>query len=63
MSLVQMDTAGGTASLLVVIEPLVWWIWFGGGIIVLGTAVSAWPSRRALAPAAHPALAHEAASK
>ena len=63
MSLVQMDTAGGTASLLVVIEPLVWWIWFGGGIIVLGTAVSAWPSRRALAPAVQPALAHEVASK
>jgi cytochrome c-type biogenesis protein CcmF len=50
--------------LLVVIEPLVWWIWFGGGILVLGTIVSAWPSRRtSSAPAAQPALAHEVASK
>jgi cytochrome c-type biogenesis protein CcmF len=64
LSLVQMDTAGGTASLLVVIEPLVWWIWFGGGILVLGTVVSAWPSRRAArAPAAQPVLAQEGASK
>jgi cytochrome c-type biogenesis protein CcmF len=64
LSLVQMDTAGGTASLLVVIEPLVWWIWFGGGILVLGTAVSAWPSRRtARAPAPQTVLVQEGASK
>lgn len=30
----------------VIVEPLVSWIWIGGGVMVLGTALSAWPRRR-----------------
>jgi cytochrome c-type biogenesis protein CcmF len=64
LSLVQMDPAAGTASLTVIVEPLVWWIWFGGGILVLGTAVSAWPSRRGTpAPTMQPVLTPERATK
>ncbi len=55
LSLVNLDPDAGTASLLVVIEPLVIWIWLGAGILVLGTLVAAWPSRKAArAPAALP---------
>ena len=65
LSLVQMDPAAGTASLLVVIEPLVGWIWFGGGILVLGHrgVGVAEPSRRARRRSRRRVLAQEGASK
>jgi hypothetical protein len=25
---------------------LVWWIWFGGGVLVLGAVVTLWPGAR-----------------
>ena len=46
LSLVQVDVEGAMASLSVVVEPLVAWIWIGGGIMLLGTLVAAWPARR-----------------
>ena len=46
LSLIQVDQASKTVSLDVIVEPLVWWIWFGGGVMVLGTLVAAWPDRR-----------------
>jgi len=42
-------------------QPLVPWIWFGGGIVVLGAIVGAWPQpRRRLVPAiaTAPAVVH-----
>ena len=36
----------GPAVIGVIIEPLVAWIWIGGGVILAGTALSAWPGRR-----------------
>lgn len=30
----------------VIVEPLVSWIWIGGGVVLLGTALAAWPGRR-----------------
>jgi cytochrome c-type biogenesis protein CcmF len=38
--------AGDPAVIGVLIEPLVMWIWIGGGVIILGTILSAWPGRR-----------------
>lgn len=46
LSLVQVDTEGKMASLSVVVEPLVWWLWFGGGVMLLGSIVAGWPTRR-----------------
>jgi cytochrome c-type biogenesis protein CcmF len=46
LSLVMVDEEAGIASLSVVVEPLVWWIWFGGGVMLFGTLIAAWPSRR-----------------
>ena len=46
LSLIQVDDSAETASLDVIVEPLIWWIWFGGGVMVLGTMVAAWPTRR-----------------
>jgi len=33
------------AYLKIMINPLVWWVWFGGYILVFGTVISLWPAR------------------
>ena len=37
---------GGTATLKAIYEPLVPWIWFGGGVVVFGAILCAWPMTR-----------------
>jgi cytochrome c-type biogenesis protein CcmF len=37
---------GGPAVIGVIVEPLVTWIWIGGGVMLGGTLLSAWPRRR-----------------
>ena len=37
---------GGTATLRAIYEPLVPWIWFGGGVVVFGAILCAWPMAR-----------------
>ena len=39
----------GQAGFQVVINPLVNWIWIGGGVLLVGTLMAAWPERRATA--------------
>ena len=41
---------GGPVVVGVIVEPLVMWIWAGGGVIVLGSLLSAWPGRRRRRP-------------
>ena len=43
------------------LNPLVWWVWFGGGVLVLGGLITMWPgapktARPALVPAGRPAV-------
>jgi cytochrome c-type biogenesis protein CcmF len=38
--------AGDPAVIGVIVEPLVMWIWIGGGVILAGTLLAAWPGRR-----------------
>ena len=59
LSLIQVDGASKTVSLDVIIEPMVWWIWFGAGVMVLGTVVAAWPERRRAQGKASSAVAGE----
>ena len=44
LSLVNVDA--DTASLEMRLQPMVWWLWFGGGVIGFGTLVAAWPDRK-----------------
>ena len=30
------------------VNPMVWWLWFGGAVLVFGTGVAAFPARRAV---------------
>ncbi len=36
----------GSASFRLFVNPLVWWVWVAGPIMILGTLVSLWPERR-----------------
>jgi cytochrome c-type biogenesis protein CcmF len=40
------DDAGQTASIRVIVLPLVTWLWIGGGVMAFGTALAAFPGRR-----------------
>jgi cytochrome c-type biogenesis protein CcmF len=46
LSLVNVDPAAGTASLEILILPLVWWLWFGGALMGLGTLIAGFPVRK-----------------
>jgi cytochrome c-type biogenesis protein CcmF len=54
-NLMAFDQNGANATVKLIVQPLVPWIWFGGGIVVLGAIIGALPNRKrrtALAPAA-----------
>ena len=37
------DAAEQSATYAVTINPLVWWLWFGGFVLVFGGVVTMWP--------------------
>ena len=41
----------GSAVIGVIVEPLVNWLWIGGGVMLFGTLLSAWPGQRRRRPA------------
>ena len=40
------DDAGETVVIRVVVQPLVMWLWIGGVVMAIGTALAAFPGRR-----------------
>ncbi|HEY7331690.1 MAG TPA: heme lyase CcmF/NrfE family subunit [Candidatus Limnocylindria bacterium] len=56
VTLLAHDPASGAVTLHVFVNPLVVWIWIGGGIVALGAVFAAWPERRRV-PAPAPAEA------
>ncbi|TMB55640.1 MAG: heme lyase CcmF/NrfE family subunit [Chloroflexi bacterium] len=60
VTLLSYDAPTRTISLRVFINPLVVWIWLGGGIVGMGALFAIWPDRRRVAvtePVAEPAPA------
>ncbi|MDY7230734.1 heme lyase CcmF/NrfE family subunit [Hyalangium rubrum] len=53
MSLMAISPENGTASLNVWVFPLVGWIWWSIPILVLGSLIAIWPSRRRVAVSAN----------
>jgi cytochrome c-type biogenesis protein CcmF len=47
VNLMAFERDGSSATLRVLVEPLVAWIWFGGMIVALGAIVSLWPGGKA----------------
>jgi len=46
LNLMAVERDGSTATIRMIVEPLVPWIWAGGFIIVIGAVISMWPTRR-----------------
>jgi cytochrome c-type biogenesis protein CcmF len=44
LNLMAFRPDGGTATIRAIYQPLVPWIWFGGGVVVIGAIVCAWPT-------------------
>ena len=51
LTLVQApEQPGGPAVVGIIVQPLVSWLWVGGALMALGTALAAWPGRRRRRP-------------
>jgi cytochrome c-type biogenesis protein CcmF len=46
LNLMAFRPDGSTATIKAIYEPLVPWIWFGGGVVVFGAIIGAWPGGR-----------------
>ena len=46
LNLMAVRPDGSGATVKAIYEPLVPWIWFGGGVVVFGAIVGAWPTSR-----------------
>ena len=44
------DEGSDTVTLRVIIQPMALWLWVGGGVMAVGTVLSAWPGRRRRQP-------------
>ncbi len=45
-NLMAFDQNGSHATVKLIVQPLVPWIWFGGGVVVLGAIIGIFPKRR-----------------
>jgi cytochrome c-type biogenesis protein CcmF len=52
VNLMAFSNDGSSATLRVLIEPMVMWIWLGGLVVCIGAAIALWPRRRRVADAA-----------
>jgi cytochrome c-type biogenesis protein CcmF len=50
MNLLAFESDGSTATVTVIVEPLVVWIWIGSFVIAFGALFSLWPRRRRAPP-------------
>jgi cytochrome c-type biogenesis protein CcmF len=46
LTLEQVSASAGTATIKVVLKPLILWLWIGGGLVALGTVLAAFPGKR-----------------
>jgi cytochrome c-type biogenesis protein CcmF len=61
INLMAFKEDGTSATIRVLVEPMVAWIWLGGGIVCLGALVALWPRRRRPTPVVVAAPAPRAA--
>ena len=57
----------GSVGLRILVNPMIWWMWVAGPVLILGTVIALWPQRsretvRAAAPARIPAGARTSAA-
>ncbi len=39
------NLADGSVGFRILVNPMIWWIWVAGPVMVLGTVVALWPQR------------------
>jgi cytochrome c-type biogenesis protein CcmF len=61
LNLMAFERDGSSVTLRILTEPLVFWIWLGGGIVGLGALIALWPQRRRRAAVRAPAQSPVAA--
>lgn len=49
--LASVNDARTTATIRLVVNPLVLWLWASGAVMVTGAVIAGWPSRRRVQPA------------
>jgi cytochrome c-type biogenesis protein CcmF len=52
LNLMAFERDGSSVTLRILTEPLVFWIWLGGGIMGIGALIALWPQRRRRRPVA-----------
>jgi cytochrome c-type biogenesis protein CcmF len=45
LAVLAVPDGSGSTIVRVTVQPLVWWLWFGGGVMALGTVLAAVPGR------------------
>jgi cytochrome c-type biogenesis protein CcmF len=50
MALLDLDPTTSEISLRVIVEPMVMWLWIGGAVMAIGTALAAFPGKRRRRP-------------
>ena len=56
VNLMAFERDGSQATLRVLVEPLVGWIWVGGAVVALGALIAIWPGARAPLRAPRPVV-------
>ena len=46
LSLIKIEDDGSLIGLDVIVQPLIFWLWFGGGVMMLGVMISLWPEKK-----------------
>ena len=42
----EVQPDGQSAAFRLLVNPLVWWMWVAGPVMILGTVIALWPARR-----------------
>jgi cytochrome c-type biogenesis protein CcmF len=48
LSITDPPTTSGTVGLKVIVQPLIVWLWIGGAVMAVGSAMAAFPGKRRL---------------
>ena len=48
----ELQADGRSAAFRLLVNPLVWWMWLSGPVLILGTVIALWPARRQATAAA-----------
>ena len=51
LTLTDLPAADGSVTVKIIVQPLIVWLWIGGGVMALGSLMAVYPGRRRVATA------------